>query len=450
MLLSEVCEFRRGLTYSKRDEVETSSNAVLRATNVSLETGELDLSDIRYISDKIAVPVSKKIAPGTLLVCTASGSKQHLGKTAIVDKEYDFAFGGFMGLMVPHPVLLPKFLFWMTRSEAYWSFIGSLSDGASINNLKFSQLGQFRFWLPPLEEQKRIVGILDEAFEGLVRARENALANLETASNLFLGVLGDVFDNRSNRWETNENFFSSLRSASVNDGKRTKRFTQTGGREATTRKIVGHKSLSVLAPSVVPRSGWRWTKLTDLARLESGHTPSRKHPEYWGGDVPWLAIKDARNHHGHEVFETIECTNQLGIENSSARVLPKGTVCLSRTASVGYVVVMGRDMATSQDFVNWVCGDDLSPDFLKFLLLAQGEDILKFASGSVHQTIYFPEVKAFHICHPPRVVQDGICKFLEEVRTETIALVERSEVKLRYLDQLKKSLLHKAFSGQLT
>ena len=146
--------------------------------------------------------------------------------------------------------------------------------------------------------------------------------------------------------------------------------------------------------------------------METGHTPSRKKPEYWGGDIPWIGIKDATGNHGRIIFETLQTTNELGIANSSARVLPAGTVCLSRTASVGYVLVMGRPMATSQDFVNWVCGEDLNPHFLKYLLLAERESLDVYATGSVHQTIYFPEVKAFHICMPTRDEQDRIVEAL--------------------------------------
>src|SRR5262249_35825818 len=107
-------------------------------------------------------------------------------------------------------------------------------------------------------------------------------------------------------------------------------------------------------------------------------------------------------------------TNALGIDNSSARILPANTVCLSRTASVGYAVVMGRPMATSQDFVNWVCYDDLEPRFLQYLLIAEGDDLLRFASGAVHNTIYFPEVKAFHICCPPIGEQKRIVSVLDQ------------------------------------
>lgn len=189
--------------------------------------------------------------------------------------------------------------------------------------------------------------------------------------------------------------------------------TETGGREATTRPIPPKLGLAVGMPSGHAPIGWQWSPLTKLARLESGHTPSRKHSEYWGGNVPWISIQDARNNHGNRIQSTLETTNDLGIANSSSRILPENTVCLSRTASVGYVVVMGKPMATSQDFINWVCSSSLEPEFLKWLFVAEDENLLRFASGAVHQTIYFPEAKAFHICHPPLPEQQRIVSILD-------------------------------------
>ena len=188
--------------------------------------------------------------------------------------------------------------------------------------------------------------------------------------------------------------------------------TKTGGRPATGGFINGAYALSVGLPKGPPPAGWRWTRLTDVARLETGHTPSRRHPEYWGGDVPWIGIKDVTPNHGRVLLDTEEHTNPLGIANSSARVLPAGTVCLSRTASVGYVVVMGRPMATSQDFVNWVCSDEIDNRFLKYVLMAEREALLRFAHGTTHQTIYFPEVKAFHVALSPIEEQRAIASVL--------------------------------------
>jgi type I restriction enzyme, S subunit len=188
--------------------------------------------------------------------------------------------------------------------------------------------------------------------------------------------------------------------------------TKTGGRPASNGVIPGSFALSVGRPARPEPPEWRWTALTDVARLETGHTPSRKHPEYWGGDVPWVGIKDATENHGRVISDTHQHTNELGIANSSARILPMHTVCLSRTASVGYVVVMGQPMATSQDFVNWVCSEAIDYRFLKYVLVAEREAFLRFASGTTHQTIYFPEVKAFHVCLPPLPEQRAIAHIL--------------------------------------
>lgn len=198
--LGDVCEFARGLTYKKSDEADVSSNAVLRANNISLETGKLNFDDIKYITDDIIVPDSKKLKKNSLLVCTASGSKKHLGKIAIVDDDFDYAFGGFMGMLTPSEVVNPKYLYWLTRSNSYNDFISGLSDGANINNLKFSQLSEFQIPLPPLPEQKRIVAILDEAFAGIAQAVAHAEKNLANARELFESYLNAIFTQKGEGW----------------------------------------------------------------------------------------------------------------------------------------------------------------------------------------------------------------------------------------------------------
>lgn len=210
--------------------------------------------------------------------------------------------------------------------------------------------------------------------------------------------------------------------------------SRTGGRAATTGVIPGDIAVSVGNPNSPLPDGWKWELLTEVARLETGHTPSRRHPEYWGGSVPWIGIRDATGNHGGSIYRTAQYTNELGIRNSSARILPANTVCLSRTASVGYVVVMGVPMATSQDFVNWVCGPRLDHRYLKYVLLGERSSFLRFASGTTHQTIYFPEVKAFHIALPPIGVQQGIADTLSAL-DDRIDLLRQTNTTLESIAQ---------------
>ncbi len=324
----------------------------------------------------------------------------------------------------------------------------SMGSGATVPGLSREDVLDLQIPFPPLSEQRRIVGILDEAFEGLATAKANAEQNLQNARALFESHLQAVFTQRGDgEQEPRLQTAWKLIDATTEDETLG---TKTGGRDATTRHILPKLALAVGMPSSRPSKNWTWTPLSALARLESGHTPSRRHPEYWDGTVPWIGIKDARQNHGQTIDDTEQKTNNLGLANSSARLLPKGTVCLSRTASVGYVVVMGQPMATSQDFVNWVCSDKLIPEFLKYLFLAEGrEGFLRYSSGSVHQTIYYPEAKAFHIAHPDTEEQGKIVRQCDVLRVESQRLESIYQRKLAVLDELKKSLLHRAFSGQL-
>lgn len=182
--------------------------------------------------------------------------------------------------------------------------------------------------------------------------------------------------------------------------------------------------------------------LTDLARLETGHTPSRRSPKYWDGDIPWIGIRDATGNHGRTLLDTEQHVTQAGIDNSSARLLPANTVCLSRTASVGYVVVMGRPMATSQDFVNWVCDSTkLDYRYLKYALLAERGSYSRFSHGTTHQTIYFPEVKAFHLLVPEKEAQSAIANVLSALDDK----VEQNRRTAQALERLARAIFQAWF-----
>ena len=220
------------------------------------------------------------------------------------------------------------------------------------------------------------------------------------------------------------------------------RSTQTGGREATTGHIPGDCAIAVGMSSKEPPPGWRWRLLADLARLETGHTPSRRRPEYWDGDIPWIGIRDATGNHGHTLFDTGQHVTQAGIDNSSARLLPANTVCLSRTASIGYVVVMGRPMATSQDFVNWVCNpEELDYRYLKYALLAERGSYSRFSHGTTHQTIYFPEVKALHLLAPELEEQSAIADVLSALDKK----IEQNRQTVQALERLARAIFRAWF-----
>lgn len=188
------------------------------------------------------------------------------------------------------------------------------------------------------------------------------------------------------------------------------------GRKAATTLQYGDAALFVCRPpDMLLKPGWALVELSDITRLESGHTPDRNVPEYWGGRYPWIGIRDARQHRGGTITETEHTVTDEGVANSATRPLPPGTLCLSRTASVGYTVLMGTEMCTSQDFVNFMCSSAVLPQYLQTIFEAEYDALKRFAKGAVHSTIYFPEVKAFNILLPPLAEQRRIVAKVDEL-----------------------------------
>lgn len=199
--LGEVATFQRGLTYSKNDEVEYSKNCILRSNNIDLETMSILLDELKYVREDFIVSDDKKVKKDTILICMSNGSKQHIGKVAFIDKEYDYAFGGFMGLIKPNSNVFPKFLFYSCLSTSYKQFLAGVGNGANITNIKFSDLSEFSFSLPPLAEQERIVEELD-CLSGIIEKKKEQLKQLDTLSqSIFYEMFGNPVENEKG-WNT--------------------------------------------------------------------------------------------------------------------------------------------------------------------------------------------------------------------------------------------------------
>ncbi|WP_404959600.1 restriction endonuclease subunit S [Streptomyces sp. 147326] len=171
-----------------------------------------------------------------------------------------------------------------------------------------------------------------------------------------------------------------------------------------------------VAPWLV-HSRWPTAPIRLVARLGSGHTPSRSVPEYWENcTVPWITLADVwqlRTGNVSVISETKEKVSSLGLAHSAAVEHPAGTVILSRTASVGFSAIMGTSMATSQDFATWICGPRLDPRFLLHALRGMSPDLKRVATGSTHKTIYMPDIEQLRVPLPPLDEQRRIADFLD-------------------------------------
>lgn len=194
---------------------------------------------------------------------------------------------------------------------------------------------------------------------------------------------------------------------------------------------------------VIPED-WECARISDVAKLESGHTPSKREASYWNGSIPWVSLFDTEGLQGKEIFETAKMVTEEGINNSSARILPKGTVVFSRTATIGKTTVMGCEMATSQDFANYICGPKLHNHFLVFLFRNMGRTWKSLMAGSIHNTIYMPVFKELQIILPPLHEQRAIATALSDVD----ALLGTLERLIAKKQDLKKATMQQLLTGK--
>jgi type I restriction enzyme, S subunit len=173
-------------------------------------------------------------------------------------------------------------------------------------------------------------------------------------------------------------------------------------------------------------ANWNLVRLVNVAKLQSGHTPDRKEQDYWQGKIPWISLQDAIALRRLEISETAETIGPAGLKNSSARMLPAGTVVLQRTANVGLASIMGREMCTSQHFINWICGEQLIPTYLLQVFRHMAREWQRLVAGSVLPDIYMDTFKVLQILLPPLEEQKQIaefgCSFDRKIELEEEAL----------------------------
>ena len=151
----------RGVSYKPtdlHDDLNNNSVMLLRANNI--ENDKINFNDVIYV-DKSKVSSSQYLKIGDILICTSSGSKNLVGKSAIVDKEIIAAFGAFCKVIRPKNVY-PYYLGHYFTSTKYRNIISELSAGANINNIRNEHIDLLEIPLPPLEIQKQIADNLDK------------------------------------------------------------------------------------------------------------------------------------------------------------------------------------------------------------------------------------------------------------------------------------------------
>ncbi len=198
----------------------------------------------------------------------------------------------------------------------------------------------------------------------------------------------------------------------------------------------GYKQTEV---GVIPED-WEVVLLDSVAKRGSGHTPDKKHPEYWDGDIKWLSLRDSDRLDALYIDDTAAKITPAGIANSSAILHPAGTVVLSRDAGVGKSAITTDTMAVSQHFIAWQCGQRLNNHFLYYWLQAEKPEFERIAMGNTIKTIGLPYFRKLEIPLPVLDEQHAIATALSDVDALITSLdkliAKKRDVKQATMQQL--------------
>ena len=125
---------------------------------------------------------------------------------------------------------------------------------------------------------------------------------------------------------------------------------------------------------------WVLNSLGEVAEVVGGGTPSTKNPDYWDGDIAWVTPRDLSTFKFRYIKRGERNITKEGLNNSSAKLVPKGTVLLTTRAPVGYLAIADNEVATNQGFRSLIPNDKTLTEFL-FYLLKKNVEILKSRLG---------------------------------------------------------------------
>ena len=157
---------------------------------------------------------------------------------------------------------------------------------------------------------------------------------------------------------------------------------------------------------------WQKVKLGDIADIIGGGTPSTKNYDFWNGDISWLTPKDLSGYKERYISKGERNITTSGLQNSSARLLPKGTVLLTSRAPIGYLAIAKQEVCTNQGFKSIVLKSGYSPEFFYYLLKNNMEYIIGMSSGSTFAEISGTQVKNLEFNIPDYDTQKKIAGVL--------------------------------------
>ncbi|WP_085654561.1 MULTISPECIES: restriction endonuclease subunit S [unclassified Pseudomonas] len=375
----------------------------------NMKSNRVDLSSIAFISEQDATRLSKHLVKEGDIVYSRRGDVTQ--KALIRKTEVGYFCGTGCLLVRPGKMIDPEFLTYHLSTPSNQSWIVNQAVGATMPNLNTAILANVPLNVPSQGTQKKIAAVLS-TLDAKIDCNNRINVELEAMAKT-------IYD----YWFVQFDF----------PGANGRPYKSSGGR------LVYNSKLKRGVPD-----GWTDSSILAVSELLGGGTPTKKKPEYWGGDIPFFTPTDA----GGPIFKfsTADHITEKGLKGSSTQLFGKHTVFITARGSVGKLVLAGVDMAMNQSCYALRAKPGISHTFLFFLAKELIQHLQVKSSGSVFDSIVSNDIELTSLAIP---TEDVIEKFAAVVEPVFEKIANNTKENLQ-LAQLRDWLLPMLMNGQIS
>lgn len=374
-----------------------------------ISSGKIDLTNTKFISQETHEVLSKRCNPqkGDILL-TKVGTT---GIPVIVDTDIKFdLFVSVALLKFDDKLIDAKYFKYLLESPLVQDQVCENTKGVGNKNWVLRDINNTLIVLPPLEEQKRIVAKIEKLMP-LVDEYAESYNRLQKIDNEFedklkQSVLQYAMEGKLVKQNPSDEPASEL----------IKKIENEKAELVKEGKIRKSKKLPAITddekPFDIPDS-WEWVRLVNIGDWGAGATPSRQHPEYYGGDVLWLKTGDLND---GVIQDTSEKITEAGFANSSVKVNQPGNILIAMYgATIGKLGIVGKTLVTNQACCGCTPFKGIYNLYLFYYLLSARNRLIELGSGGAQPNISKTKIENFIFPLPPLEEQKRIVTRIEKI-----------------------------------
>lgn len=375
-----------------------------------IQDNSVDWDTVPYCDIEEEEIATYRLQKNDILFARTGGT---VGKSFLVNNiQEDAIYAGYLIRTRYSNRLVPKYLKGFMESQLYWVQLQNGKTQGCQPNCNGQTLSKMLIPLPPMEEQQRIVDKINEIMPK-IDEYEKIEKELEALKKEFPTNMKDALLQAAMQGKLTEQLESDSSVDELLEAIRKEKDELIAQRKLKKEKLLPDIEEEEI-PFDIPEN-WRWVRLNEIGEIIGGGTPRTSQTEFWdNGDISWITPADM-NGCGRYIKGGEKSITQLGLDSSSAKLFPKGSVVISSRAPIGYIAIVQNDASTSQGCKTFSAyiQELVLPEYIYYAIRFRVADMEKRATGTTFKEISGKGVGETIIPLPPAEEQQRIVERLD-------------------------------------